>query len=321
MVYDPDAKALVCPRCGNRQTKMPRGGEESGNTCPNCGAQFEGTEKKLVYQCPYCGSWMTIDQNLKKPDAPKKITPFVFGKKEAREKILGAFDNIPFLPDSFLREPDGKDIEALYAPFWLYYAEAKGTYDYRGEKQSSHTRGNKTITEHDVYDIHRALELKYDEIPVDAMDSLDDKTIDAAVPFDDDLEQNMDIVYLAGTNAYLPDRDAADETYQRRAGAWAKESMEDLEADLVVGYESLKLKNAERKVEPDPARSTCALAPVYRYQYKGFGTHRIYMNGTTGRMSGDAPCDRGKVIIHYFAEAACVMISAAAIVGTIGVLL
>ena len=321
MVYDPDRHALVCPQCGRTQETMPAAQTASGRgECPNCGAAFEGAERRLVYQCPYCSSWMTVDENLKDPEAPAKITPFSFGKKAAREKIRDAFDRIPFLPDSFLKDPDGKDIEALYAPFWMYEMTGQGDYDYRGERQSSYKHGRTTTTNHDVYDIHRSVQAVFHGVPVDAMDSLEDGTIDAALPFDPHLAQDMDPVYLAGTNSYLPDKPKEIGEYQERAKEWALEAMDEKEHGLTGSYVALKNKKRERSVRADLDASEGVLLPVYRYEYKGFGNHKIYMNGTSGRMSGDAPCDKGKVLLHYLIEAVCTVVSAAAVIGIVGVL-
>ena len=97
--------------------------------------------------------------------------------------------------------------------------------------------------------------------------------------------------------------------------------MDAKETELTKGYMGLKKKKRERILEEVPDETKIVLLPVYRYEYKGFGTHRIYMNGTTGRMSGNAPCDKRKVILHYLFEAACTVVSAAALVGILGVLL
>ena len=322
MVYDPDVRALVCPQCGRLDEEMPSaGGISMKAECPNCGAGFENAERRLVYQCPYCSSWISVDANLSAADAPKKITPFSFGRKQAREKIRDAFDQIPFLPDSFLKDPEGTDIEALYAPFWRYRFTGRGDYHYTGEKQSVHRNGRTTITDHRVYEIHRAVEAEFSNVPVDAMDSLDDETIDAALPFDPELAEDMNPVYLAGTDAWLPDRDASEPEYLDRAQNWALETMKDRESSLALGYVTLRSTSVNRSARPDPSQCEGVLLPVYRYEYKGFGTHRIYMNGTTGRMSGNAPCDSRKVVIHYLVEAACTLICAAAIVGIMGVML
>ena len=321
MVYDPEKHSLVCPQCGSKRNNMPEGTASMKMECPNCGAAFEDAQKKLVCQCPYCSSWVSLDANLAAENAPVKITPFTFGKKAARKKIKDAFDQIPFLPDSFLKDQEGNDIDALYAPFWLYTMEGTGRYDYTGEVQHSSHMGLTTVTEHKVYDIHRVVDYSYCAIPVDAMDKLDDRTIDAALPYDRSLAKDMDPIYLAGTQACLPDKEKDEEEYISRARQWALESVDDRENTLTSKFESLKVRNHERTMENDPTKTEGVLLPVYRYEYKGFGTHRIYMNGTSGRMSGNAPCDRGKVLFHYLVEAACTVISAAAIVGMLGVLL
>lgn len=320
MIYDPEKKALVCPQCGSSQDSMTRT-VSMKMECPNCGAAFEGAERKLVCQCPYCASWVSVDANLSGQNAPVKITPFTFGKKTARQKILEAFDQIPFLPDSFLKDQEGNDIDALYAPFWLYTMEGTGQYDYTGEIQHSHRMGSTVTTHHEVYDIHRSVQYRFSEIPVDAMDDLDDRIIDAALPYERSLSREMDPIYLAGTESYLPDKEKNEEEYLARARAWALESVDDREDTLTSRYVSMKTKLHERTMETDPESAEGVLLPVYRYEYKGLGTHRIYMNGTSGRMSGNAPCDRKKVIFHYLVEAVCTVVSAAAIVGMLGVLL
>lgn len=322
MEYDPDKKALVCPQCGRTQKDMPAAQTSSRHgECPTCGAAFEGAENRLVYQCAYCGSWMTVEENFANPCAPKRITPFAFGKKGAREKIRGAFDQIPFLPASFLRDPDGKDIEALYAPFWMYRIDGSGIYHFEGEKQKSTKSGRTTTTYHDVFDIQRSVHAVFRQVPVDAMNSLEDDTIDAALPYDSSQSVEMDPVYLSGTNAYLPDKPMEEKEYLIRARNWTLESMDEHEKDLTKGYVGIKTKQHERSVEVDSSRSEGVLLPVYRYTYKGFGSHKIYMNGVSGRMSGDAPCDKGRVLVHYLIESVCTVVSAAAIIGIIGVLL
>ena len=85
MVFDPDRNMLVCPQCGSTRDSMPEGTESMRMECPNCGAAFEGAERRLVYQCPYCSSWVSVDANLAANNAPVKITPFAFGKKKARQ--------------------------------------------------------------------------------------------------------------------------------------------------------------------------------------------------------------------------------------------
>ncbi len=321
MVYEPDLKALVCPQCGNQKKSMPETAAESTRQeCPNCGAAFEGAEKRLVYQCPYCSSWMSVDINLRSPQAPKKIIPFTFGKKEARERIRDAFDHIPFMPSSFLGDPDGKDIESVFAPFWVYQAKADASYQYKGEKQITSKRGDTVTTLHKVYDIRRQVHAVYNDIMVDAMDSLDDGTIDAALPYNREMEKKLNPIYLAGTSSYLPDRGREDEEYLSRARKRVEKSMEVKEDGLVGSYDKLSQTDFNENVNfTDQGEGV--LLPVYRYDYRGFGAHKIYMNGTTGRMSGDAPCDKRKVMIHYLIEAACTVISAAAVIGIVGVLL
>ena len=320
MVYDPERKALVCPQCGSEQKSMTQASSMKME-CPNCGAAFEGAERKLIYQCPYCSSWVSVDANLASDNAPVKITPFTFGKKAARQKIQDAFDRIPFLPDSFLKDQDGNDIEALYAPFWLYTMEGTAHYDYTGEIQHRHRMGDTVVTNHEVYDIHRVVDYSFHAVPVDAMDDLDDSTIDAALPYDRFLARKMDPIYLAGTQSWLPDREKDEEEYIERARSWALESVDNRENRLKSRYVGLKTKLHERSLEAVLEKTEGVLLPVYRYEYKGLGTHRIYMNGTSGRMSGNAPCDKKRVLFHYLVEAVCTVISAAAIVGMLGVLL
>jgi hypothetical protein len=104
------------------------------------------------------------------------------------------------------------------------------------------------------------------------------------------------------------------------AKQWTLEAMDEKEHGLVGSYVALKAKKRERSVRADLDASEGVLLPVYRYEYKGFGNHKIYMNGTSGRMSGDAPCDKGKVLLHYLIEAVCTVVSAAAVIGIVGVL-
>lgn len=317
MVYDPEKEKLICPYCGRMRANMPKGSETDGSVCPACGAPLQGAERALVFECPYCGTWLSIDPNLRDADAPKKILPFAFSKERARQQVIDAFDNVPFLPKNFLADPDGKDIEAVYAPFWLYPASVTGHYEYKAERVLPGGGG----TEHQKYHLSRDTFSQFYRIPVDAMESLEDSTIDAAVGGDVKDMEDFDPVYLSGTSAVLPEKPRQDPEYQRRAADWACMSADAKEEELTEGYTSVKCTVHDQQNSLDTGNAASVLMPVYRYEYKGFGLHKIYIDGHTGSMSGDAPCDKRRVMVHYLIEMICAGISLAAIVGIVGVLL
>lgn len=317
MVYDPDKKKLICPHCGKMRADMPEGPETDGRICPSCGAPLQGAERALVFECPYCGTWLSIDPNLRDTDAPKKILPFAFGKEHARQQVIDAFDNVPFMPKNFLADPEGKDIEAVYAPFWLYPASVTGHYEYKAEMVLPGGGG----TEHQKYHLSRDAYSRFCHIPVDAMESLEDSTIDAAVGGDVKDLEDFDPVYLSGTTAGLPEKPKQDPVYQQRAADWACMSADAKEEELTQGYSSVKRTSRDVQHTLDVEDAESVLMPVYRYEYKGFGLHKIYIDGHMGSMSGDAPCDKGRVMMHYLIEMICAGISLAAIVGIVGVLL
>ena len=62
---------------------------------------FEDAERRLVYQCPYCSSWISVDSNLSAADAPKKITPFSFGRKHSRRTLISTFSLRGSIPWKF----------------------------------------------------------------------------------------------------------------------------------------------------------------------------------------------------------------------------
>lgn len=317
MVYDPEQKKLVCPYCGSSREDMPQGKETDGRICPSCGAALSNTERALVTVCPYCGTWLSIDPNLKAADAPRKIMPFAFGKKHARDQVISAFDNVPFLPKNFLADPEGRDIQALYAPFWLYPTEFRGHYTYKAELTLPRGGG----TEHQKYNLTRDTYARFSGIPVDAMESLEDSTIDAAVGGDVKDLEDFDPVYLSGTDAELPEKPARDPQYQQRAVDWAFMSADAKAENFTQGYTSVTQTGHDRQYRLDAAKADPVLLPVYRYEYTGFGKHKIYIDGHSGTMSGDAPCDKKRVMLHYLIEMICAGICLAAIVGIVGVLL
>ncbi len=318
MIYDPEQRMLVCPHCGSKRPDMPQGQTTEGQNCPTCGAPLTGTDRALIAQCSYCGTWLSIDPNLENTDAPKKIMPFSFGRKQARRQVLAAFDNIPFLPKNFLADPEGSDIQALYAPFWLYPVQVKGHYEY--EAEMTLTYGDET--EHRKYYLERDALSTFNGIPVDALESLEDLTIDAAVGGDGKNMQDFDPVYLAGTDAVLPEKPADDPRYLQRASSWADMSADaKAESRLTSGFTSAVCASRSVDRDLDAGSAQSVLLPVYRYEYNSFGKHKIYIDGHTGKMSGDAPCDKGRVLLHYLIEMVCAGISLAAIVGIVGVLL
>lgn len=316
MTYDPERKCLVCPHCGNTYRHIPDDRKLEKKICPSCGAPLEKAEKALVYQCPYCGTWMSIDENLNAEDAPTSIRPFSYGKKKARQSILEAFDNIPFLPKGFLADSEGKDIEAVYVPFWIYQASATTDYVFEGKNRTEMYDETRVS----VYNLFCTYKSTYKNVPIDAKDEIENGTIDAAIAIDAGEMRSMNAVYLSGTKAELPDKKADEEEYQKRAEDWVGYSEKYSEEAEPKGYDELSVIRQETTVKAEPENAECVLLPVYRYNYKGTGDHKIYMDGTTGRMSGDAPCDKGRVLLHYIFEALCVAVTAVSLIGFIGVL-
>lgn len=327
MAWDPSVQKLRCPYCGEtysledmaqegktqlHEENYERGqsAEELGYTqstddtgvnpedlkvykCKYCAAEIITDKNTAATTCIYCGNPVVIEEQLVNGFTPKWVIPFKVKQDQVKEKYL-SFIKKKFTPDSFLTDDHIQKIKGVYIPFWLYDGIAKGQMTFEAEKTSTHRSGNYRITDHNVYNIYRAGDIKFTKIPADASSKTDNAIMDSIEPFNYNEITKFEMPYLAGFFAEKYDEDA--EKCKERITPRMQKTFENTMRASVSGYSSIKTFSSN--INKNITNSDYAMLPVYLLYTKYDNKDYIFaMNGQTGKMIGDIPYDKKKIML------------------------
>ena len=326
MAWEPSIQKLRCPYCGEtyslqdmeeqgktqlHEDTYERGqnAEELGYTestddtgvnpadlkvykCKYCAAEIITDKNTAATTCIYCGNPVVIEEQLVNGFTPKWVIPFKVKQNEVKDKYL-SFIKKKFTPNSFLTDEHIEKIKGVYVPFWLYDGIASGNLVFEGDKTSSHRSGDYRITEHRIYNIYRDGNITFSKIPADASSKIANAIMDSVEPFNYADLTKFEMPYLAGFFAEKYDED--DETCRKRIDVRMKKSFEDTLKTTINGYSSKTLKSSN--VNNHINKADYAMLPIYllytKYNNKNY---TFAMNGQTGKMIGDIPVDKKKIV-------------------------
>ena len=305
---------LVCASCGNEYDPVALeqlqgdgendkdsfsfegySGEEMTDgvvyTCPSCGGEIIGDENTVATKCPYCDNPTVMSGNVSGTLRPNLIIPFKLTKEDAKKKLLEHYKGKILMPKSFKDENRIDEIKGIYVPFWLFDADADASAAYRATKTRSWSDSTYHYTRTDYFSVYREGEARFERVPVDGSTKMDDAMMDSIEPFDLSEAVPFGSTYLAG---YLADKyDVDEKDSEPRAGQRMKTSMNDYLRASVQGYATVTQERSVANTKNGTA--SYALFPVWllntKYQDK---TYTFAMNGQTGKLVGNLPCDKGK---------------------------
>ena len=155
------------------------------------------------------------------------------------------------------------------------------------------TRGNERITTTEHYQVRRSGTVRFEGIPVDASSKMPDEHMDSIEPFDYSDLKPFSTAYLPGYLADKYDEDA--EKCADRADQRARATALNVMSDSVKGYatcipthENVRLRRGSVKY---------ALMPVWMLSTQWKGQNFLFaMNGQTGKLIGDLPISKGRLL-------------------------
>lgn len=302
IVYNPDKGKMVCPHCENEETQQKVTGEGenyvSTEKCINCGAPLEVKEFTSASKCPYCNSFLVYDERVQGIFTPKKIIPFAFGKQKAKDIMEASFGKKPFTPSNFLNAKTVENIEGTYVPFFMYDLHAHGNFVGEGRKVKRWVSGNTEYTETSFYNVVREVETDFDDVPVDASDMMPDTTMDLMEPYDYSKFQGFEEQLLSGFYSEKYNQDA--NALYPRAGKKAEEDTKSIIRESITGYDG-GITTQQENVSVTRKGEDYALLPVWKYDYTYRNkTYSYFINGQTGKLVGEVPVAKGKVIAYGF---------------------
>jgi len=264
--------------------------------CPSCGAELVCDETTAATSCPYCGNPSVVPGQLSDMLKPDFVIPFKVDKEDAKAALKKYYRGKKLLPRMFSDQNHIEEIKGVYVPFWLVDGTADVDMRFRGTRVNSVTTPNSIITTTEYYNVQRSGTVRFEKIPVDASSRMPDAHMDAIEPFDYSELKPFSNAYLPGFMANKYDVEAK-ECYER-ADERAGNTAADLMSQTVAGYSTLVSQG--RQVRIRRGKVSYALLPVWMLSTRWNGENFLFaMNGQTGKLIGDLPVARSKVMGWY----------------------
>ncbi|MCR5542704.1 MAG: YrzE family protein [Eubacterium sp.] len=286
--------------------------------CKNCGGEIVGDKSMASTKCPYCDNPIVISSKFEGSLKPDVVIPFKLNKHAAQDHLKDHVNKIKLAPAAFKAGNHIKEVKGVYVPFWLYDADvhARATYDARKEKKTEDA--NYEYTETSFYDVMREGDMKFQNIPADASEKMDDKLMDSIEPYDLSAGVPYSSAYMAG---YFADRyDVTAEQCKPRAEERIEHTAKDLLKKKVKDYNTVYDKSSD--VDLRSCSYKYALLPVWILNTVWNGNKYTFaMNGQTGKLVGDVPYSKGKfwgILLGASAGLALIMFLIAKLIGMSG---
>lgn len=256
--------------------------------CPACGALLACDETTAATSCPYCGNPLVLEGKLKGGLRPELILPFRLDKEQAKAALRQHYKKKALLPRAFQEENHLEELKGVYVPFWLYDCRLWGRANYQAQRLHSWREGDYRVTETQHYLIRREGTMEFSSVPVDGSRKMPDTLMDAIEPFDYSGLRPFSSSYLPGFFAEVYDVDR-EEAAQRMEQRVQKSLQRELRRS-VIGYEAVVPSLQQQRLLNQ--RAHYALLPVWLLSTRWRGQNYLFaMNGQTGRLIGDLPCD------------------------------
>lgn len=309
MVFDPDTQMLACPSCQESCTVNeylakygnPQAGsydnsgssDDSGDQpemkvyhCTSCGAELVSDEYTSATICGFCGNPTLVADRLEGEFKPKFIIPFKLDKDTAVEKFRAWTRKGPLTPGTLRSDSMIDKLTGIYVPFWCYDVHSTDSMHGTGLIVSREDHADYYYTVTQYYDVAREVSARFEKIPADASEKMNDDDMDKLEPFNYSELRKFEMPYLSG---YLSERyNYTADQIQERATRRADKYITDIAMSTITGYSSVNIIHND--ITMRPTGSQYALFPVwvlnYRFNRKNF---QFMLNGQTGKIVADRP--------------------------------
>jgi len=314
--YNPKTKNWVCEYCGGKFTleELKANEENFKHTkisdskelkeeniemdiyhCQDCGAEIVADKNTAATFCVYCKNTAILKSRLADKFSPSKIIPF----NKTKEDAIKAFETVGkgrfLMPKEFVDPRNIQELTGIYIPFWLYSCKMKGNVSGKGTKVISWSTHDYMYTKTDTYRVERGGLYSFENIPVDGSIRFNDAIMNSIEPFNYDELEEFNYSYLSGFLAekYDVEKNEAKKITINRAEAT---TFGDLQSKARSSYTSFIPDTKNSEIEEETI--DYVLLPVWmvNIKYKD-KMYTFAMNGQTGKMIGDIPYSKSKLVI------------------------
>lgn len=261
----------------------------SAYVCHSCGGEIVCDENTAATACPFCGNPVVVMGRFSGDLKPDCVIPFQKDKKEAVAALKAHYAGKRLLPKVFKDENHINEVKGVYVPFWLFDASANANMRYKATKIRRWSDSRYDYTETSYFLVSRGGSLGFENVPVDGSKKMPDDLMQSIEPFDFSKAVDFQTAYLAG---YLADKyDVDADQSAEHANERIRKSTEKAFDETVKGYATVIKETGS--IQLSGSKVKYALFPVWLLHTKWNGQDYLFaMNGQTGKMVGDLPCDK-----------------------------
>jgi DNA-directed RNA polymerase subunit RPC12/RpoP len=264
--------------------------------CQTCGAEVILDTITASAQCPYCGNFLILTENVMAGLRPNGIIPFKILPEKLSDSVKNFYKNKKLLPFHFFDKNRMEKVRGLYVPFWLYDCSLSGGITFLGDKVSSFRSGDYICTETSEYKLFRSGDMTFARIPVDASIKMPNDLMDSIEPFDYSQLTEFNSGYLTGFIADRFDSDP-DENLPRMTTRVGNSAVEILRQNI-QGYSNVRV--SENGLNMSDSSVKYVMLPVYLFDCTYAGkTYHYAANGQTGKVVGELPVSKGKKWLYF----------------------
>ena len=288
--YDGKEQKWVCDYCGGKFTReeLEQRGAETKQDDYEVKPRAEAAENTAEI---FCGNPTILPTQLEGEYRPSAILPFETDKEDARKAFLQLCKGKRLLPKGYTSEQRLEKITGVYVPFWLFDCKADFDYHATGENVITWSDTRFIYTKTDLYHIHRAGTMEFENIPLDASEKMQDDLMDALEPFHLEKKKQFDMSYLSGFLAEKYTYDPKD-LYDRMT----KRITPGVEHKAAEGGKSYqRVYGVKCHTDFSSKQQSYMLLPVWMLMSKYDGKEYLFaMNGQTGKIVGELPVSNSR---------------------------
>lgn len=280
-----------------------------GYRCSSCGAEIITGDNVASTSCVYCKNTALIKDRLTGLYAPSKIITFKYTKEDAINAFKKKCKGRLLIPKQFSDTKNIQEMEGLYVPFWLYDCNNDASLTAKCTKVTSWSDSRYHYTKTDTYNVSRSGNLDFVKVPADGSSRFDDTIMSAIEPFNYDEFKDFNMSYLSGYISEKYDVNS-DEAYNVTINRIKDDSKRYL-LDSIVGYTTKVVNSSNDNIKL--TNTDYVLLPVWvlNIKFKDKIYHFAY-NGQTGKMVGEIPVDKKKlmitIIVSFLISFICLLI-------------
>ncbi len=309
LAYDAKTKKLLCDHCGyskevpdfeSKNYHDMNGEDAKTYTCSSCGAQLITDENTSATFCNFCGNPTLIEDRLLDEAKPSGVVPFTVSKEQAKIIFRNWTKKGILTPKLLKKSATVEKMTGMYVPFWLYDYKARSQMKAKCTKTNVVRQGDYQITYTKHYVVNRDIEAKYNMIPADASEKMEDHIMDLLEPFEYQELVPFEMPYLSGF--YAEKFNYAGEDMLPRIQKRVNEYITDTTKETIIGYSGVAV--VENHLSGECMDMEYVLMPVWTLFYRWKNKNYMFtINGQTGKVVADRPVDPVRGVVMFFTVA------------------